>query len=244
MPQKILTSRLPDRFAAALLISLAASSAAMANIAPGPQYLYFNANCADCALAANSDYFNVVATFELDGYNYGDPLVNGSFLQNGNIVSFSYSGSNLVNPFQVLAQRAGEKSPPNGFKSISGQINTGQDWPAPTDGYLDITFSNLNGSDQRFTISTSGDWSYYAGSPLPNDYGTGTWSLTAGPVGAQVQQVPEPGALVLLGLGLAALGFARVSLRSKNLAAINNQELPLRFLSYPLLIGLLPGCKQ
>ena len=97
MPKITLTRRLLNRFTAVLLISLAASSTAMANIAPAPQYLYFNADCTDCALAANSDYFNVVATFELDGYNYGEPLVNGSFLQNGNIVSFSYSGSNLVN---------------------------------------------------------------------------------------------------------------------------------------------------
>ena len=97
MPNKTMTNRTLKRLTAALFFSLAASNTVMANIAPAPQYLYFNADCTDCALAANSDYFNVVATFELDGYNYGEPLVNGSFLQNGNIVSFSYSGSNLVN---------------------------------------------------------------------------------------------------------------------------------------------------
>lgn len=182
-----------------------AAGTATASIAPAPQYLYFNAQCVDCALAANTDGYNLVATLELDGYNYGAPLVNGNFFQNGNVISFSYSGSNLVASFHLFAQRAGEKSPPigSGFNSISGQINTGQDWPAPTDGILDIVFGANN---QRFTISTNGDWAYFTGSDvdLPNDYGHGLWSLTAGAVGPVNQQVPEPGTLALIGLALAA----------------------------------------
>lgn len=198
----------------ALLISLSAHGIASATVATAPQYLYFNAQCTDCALAANSGYFNVVATFVLDGYNYGEQLANGTSSQNGNIVSFSYSGSNMVSPFTALFQRAGQKYPPagSGVQSINGQINTGLDYPEPTDGFLDIVFG---GNGQHFSISLDGDWAYYAGSALPNDYGTGTWSLTAGPVGAQAQQVPEPGSLVLLGLSLAALGFAQVSQSNK-----------------------------
>lgn len=217
-----------DRFgqAKSILTLLAVSSmgifapgAVNASVAPAPQYLYFNAQCSDCALAANVSGFNVLATLELDGYNYGDPLVNGTFLQNGNVISFSYSGSNLVSPFHTVAQRAGEKAPPGGITTISGQINTGEDWPAPSDGALDISFAN----DQRFTISNNGDWAYFAGSDLPNDFGHGVWSLTAGPVGVQAeQQIPEPGSLALFGLGFVAALLVYL-FRCQGQLSINNR---------------------
>jgi len=199
-----------------LTASLLAFGTASASVAPAPQYLYFNADCTDCALAANTNAYNVVATLELDGYNYGFPLFNGNFFENGNVVSFSYSGSNLVSPFQVFAQRAGEKSLPAGstINSISGQINTGLDWPEPTNGVLDIIFG---GNGQRFTIAEDGNWAYFAGSDLPNDYGHGTWSLTTGPVGSQGQQIPEPGSLALCGIAMLATLLACLRHRYRRL---------------------------
>lgn len=193
------------------------SGTALATVAPAPQYLYFNANCADCALAANSDTYNVVARLELDQYVYGQPLTNGTFLENGNVISFSYSGSNLIAPFETLAQRVGEKTPPGGMQSISGLINTGLDWPEPTDGWLDMIFG---GNGQRFTIALNGDWAYYSGSTLPNDYGHGIWSLTAGIVGPQTQQIPEPGSLLLFGLGAAGLALNHLSKRGQSKQSI------------------------
>lgn len=193
-----------------LLGILLGSGTALASVAPAPHYLYFNANCADCALAANSDTYNVVARLELDHYVYGQPLTNGTFLENGNVISFSYSGSNLVTPFETLAQRAGEKTPPGGIQSISGLISTGLDWPEPTDGLLDMVFG---GNGQRFTIATNGDWAYYAGSALPDDYGHGIWSLTAGPVGPNDRQLPEPSTMALIGIALAATRYLN---RQKN----------------------------
>lgn len=174
--------------------------------APAPQYLYFNAECTDCALAANSSSYGVVARLATDQYAYREPLTNGTFLENGNVISFTYSGSNLAAPFQALAQRAGEKSPLGGIQSISGVINTGVAWPAPTDGMLDVLF----GRNERFTIALNGDWAYYADlstSPLPNDYGHGTWSLTATAVGPDNQQIPEPGTTLLYCSTLPAILF-------------------------------------
>lgn len=200
---------------AAFAVNIFAASPASASVAPAPQYLYFNAQCVDCAQVANTDGYNVVATLELDGYNYGTPLVNGSLLQNGNVISFTYSGSNLVSPFHVISPRAGEKSPPAtlGIGNISGQINTGEpDWTAPTDGALDVVFG---GNDQRFTISLDGNWAYFAGGELPDDFGHGFWSLTAGSVGPLAQQIPEPGSLALFSFSLAGLGLIRRAAKSR-----------------------------
>lgn len=210
MKNKHIARRILSTFSTMLLGGVLGSGTALASVAPAPQYLYFNANCTDCALVANSDTYNVFARLELDQYAYGQPLTNGSFLENGNVGSFSYSGSNLVAPFEVLAQRAGTLSPPatSAINSISGLINTGLDWPAPAEGLLDVIFG---GNGQRFTIDIHGDWAYYAGSALPNDYGHGVWSLTAGAVGPQSQQIPEPGSLLLLGLGVAGLALNHIS---------------------------------
>jgi len=195
-------STIPRTLLKASLASLVVEGMAFASVAPVPQYLYFNANCEDCALAANSEAYNVVARLELDQYGYGQPLVNGNFLQNGNVISFFYSGSNLLAPIQTLAVRAGEKFPVGGISSISGLINTGLDWPEPTDGQLEVFFDG-----QRFTIAMNGDWAYYAGSALPNDYGHGTWSLTAGTVGSESRVLPEPGSALLTALGLTVFGL-------------------------------------
>lgn len=194
-----------NSFASVLVLGiLLGSETALATVAPAPQFLYFNANCADCALAASSNTYNVVARLELDQYIYGQPLTNGTFLENGNVISFSYSGSNLVAPFETLAQRAGGKAPPGGIQSISGLINTGLDWPESTDGLLDLVFG---GNGQRFTIALNGDWAYFEGSALPNDYGHGMWSLTAGPVGPNDRQLPEPSTMALIGIALAATRY-------------------------------------
>lgn len=208
MPNSFPKTRSHLALIAVFAVGIFTVTSTRASVAPAPQYLYFNADCTDCALTANTNAYNVVATLELDGYNYGFPLLNGNFFENGNVVSFSYSGSNLVNPFQVFAQRAGELSPPatSAINSMSGHINTGLDWPEPSIGVLDIVFG---GNGQRFTIAEDGNWAYFAGSHLPNDYGHGTWSLTAGQVGAPTQQVPEPASLVLIALGLAAAALAR-----------------------------------
>lgn len=214
MPNETMTNTLIKRFSGAVLLSLAASSTALASLARAPEYLYFNANCADCAQAANTDFYKVVATLKLDGYNYGTPLEKSTSTHYGNVVSFSYSGSNLVAPFHILLPMVGEITPPATpfrIESISGQINTsGPDWTSPINGEVAIDFHS---EGRRFSIELDGDWAYYAGSDLnpdPNDYGHGFWSTTPGLIGPQNLQVPEPESLALIVLALAYLGLGSI----------------------------------
>lgn len=212
MPRTTMVKIRISRFAWALLVSLAASNNAVASLAAAPEYLYFNANCTDCALAANTDFYNVVVTLKLDGYGYGTPLKESSSTQYGNVVSFSYSGSNLVAPIHVLLPQVGDKTPPSTYfsiESIRGQIDTsGPNWTSPSGGEMEIDF---RGDGHRFSIEPDGDWAYFAGtgSDDPNDYGHGFWSDAPGPVGPRNLQIPEPGSLILMACGLAVLGAGR-----------------------------------
>lgn len=53
------------------------------------------ANCQDCAGAANLPNYQVTANLKLQAYKLGDAITTSNF------VSFTYNGSNLLNPYSI-----------------------------------------------------------------------------------------------------------------------------------------------
>lgn len=192
---------------------LAATSLAQAGVAAPPDVTYyFNANCADCAVASNSATYGALGTLVLNGYVEGTPI------ESSNFVSFRYSGSNLLDPYSVTL--TGDDGDANtvdhSFGSASGSL--GAVFAAAYrvslsfgDGLEFDTYENA----EWFTCGVQGNVYYAVECSWANnqDMGVGMWGLTAtvtlGPGG---NGVPEPGTLALLA---AAALCARVG-RSKS----------------------------
>lgn len=189
------------------LIALASGHAqATIAVVQTTQTFNFSGNCVDCALAANAANSNassanyaVSATLLLQNYSMG------SAINLGNIVSFSYGGSNLFGSF---TWHAGELSSLPGDISgfFSGDINA-------LDNQVNLKTSSAVGTDVYSFFQSSGN-AFALGTTTPalpganKDFGTGTWSTTAAVV-TDPNQIPEPGSLLLVGGALAALGLAR-----------------------------------
>ena len=102
----------------------------------------------------------------------------------------------------VLMKFKGEAGHASGAHALSANaLHQAMRWGGQA---LDLVFG---GNGQRFTIALNGDWAYFEGSALPNDYGHGTWSLSAGPVGPNDRQLPEPSSMALMGIALAATRY-------------------------------------
>jgi hypothetical protein len=163
---------------------------------PNETSFFFFGNCEDCAAAAGVASFPVTAELVLFRYEEGTPINDEQF------VLFSYSGSNLLDPYVVFRSVPGEPPPPppvfHGLGSISGSITVGglQE--------LELRFGDgllfqLSGGNW-FTCGVKDDL-YYAVpciQPTSQDFGTGSFTNT--PV------IPVPPAIVLLASGLAGLG--------------------------------------
>lgn len=167
----------------------------------------FSGNCVDCAAAANQASYPVTGTLVLDNYTLGTAIDAGNF------VSFTYNGSNLVQPYYVAGQNAATDdgvaatfdyqllalNPPSG--SVGG----------PGGNQLHLMFWD----GFNFNAGSSGDWdtcgpdatgqASASCSFLQNnaDFGNGA-TFTASDAPPDVP-VPVPATAWLVGLGLLAV---------------------------------------
>jgi len=154
-------------------MSLGLSTAAQAFIIVGPDTEFaFYGTCSDCS-------GEVSGTVVLSNFTADSPL---SFFD---FVSFTYDGSNLLNPFTVDSSAPG--------LSLSGTLSA--DGTVTTD--FNLAFNALTvGSSQVNQILVQSDGSWFVGL---DDQGTN----------GGFAAVPAPSTAVLLALGLVGAGAAR-----------------------------------
>lgn len=175
-------------------------------VAIADQTFTFTGNCTDCSGVAK-------ATLVLQNYTLGENIL----LEH--LVSFTYLATNLLPGFTLV---------PSNTAGISGSIPAGLPGPAQFGIFGGETFSiqNLtgaNGADININEFNAGTLPFFitylvnqgpdalhgntvynweAGLNVVGDYGTdGTWNVQS--------EVPEPSSVILIGVGLLAIGFRR-----------------------------------
>jgi hypothetical protein len=155
--------------AAIIAIAAVPASASVIGIAL-PNEILFTGVCGDCAGDA-------LAVLTLKTSNTAGASLTGS-----NFVSFSYFGTNLVNPFTI------DNGDPGFF--VSGNL------PAALPDTANIT---IEGDGYTFVSQLSGTWSV----SVPLQLVAADNGLSSAYTGA-----PEPATMALVGLGLTAVVFA------------------------------------
>ncbi len=202
--KKLLKWLAPSVAAASLFFYAGLSVASVELSTPSIAVYTFNANCEDCAQALDLQSRRVSATLTLKNYL----PTSGATVNYGNFLSFSYSGSNLFDPFTIT---------PDNYVSVlnfPGDVFPG-DGPGQSRNFS--VAGAVGDSLIYFTSFQSGDWSLgnlvSCGEDIycaPNDFGgSHTYSLTSFTPGTNPNAVPEPGSLPLMGAALLAIGVAR-----------------------------------
>lgn len=177
--------------AVVLLMGLASFSAHATTVSYTT--VLFSGNCIDCAVAAGTDSYAVTGELVLEGENH----FQNEKLNENHFVSFSYSGSNLFNAYQITRADAPFFSAQfNSFISIEKDLGDGT--------FLYFAYApSAWGWDPGFVLGLSGEngpWSTGIGS-YEADYGDGG---TLQVVGAG-NNVPEPASVLLLVSALLGL---------------------------------------
>jgi hypothetical protein len=142
----------------------------------------FTGQCSDCVSPAT-------ATLVLQDYTFGTDATFDNF------VSFTFSGTSMIDPAQVFGLDPD-------FDTFSANLGS-----TPGSYNVDITGPMVDSEgDITFDTSSEGGWNvsntYFNN---PSDSGsTHTWNAEGGNIAA----TPEPGSIVLLGTGMLGIGGA------------------------------------
>lgn len=200
-----------SRFLRSLLLAFSllggwsfASQAQAVTTAPVLTTFDWVGSCSDCTTFENSGNNIVSARLTLQNYTPGDAIDMGHF------VSFSYHGSNLVDPYTVatgVQQNYDDRLFSAEFAQVAGSIG---ELPAPH--RFELVFDDglhfQTQSDGSWSVCAPGSSGYYSGGRClafvftsHSDFGTGGTFLAA--------PVPEPGVWAMLCAGLGVLTLVR-----------------------------------